>query len=1076
MHRAWRYLGLSLAAFISFLLILPLILFLLSLAFNQMDQNRFRSSIEQQVSELTGRQLKIDGDLHLELSLQPSLSIEKVTFANATWSDRPQMLTLDKLYLKADLLPLFQDRLVVEQLVLQGAEISIENNPDAQLNWQLQTITADSPDRQADTADKPPLQLPYLPVLKQLQFDTIHIYYSDAVSAIRTDTSIDKLTLMNPDNAKATAIEATGSINQHPFSITGQSRFLADVTPENFTEQSLELTLAVDALYLDLNVSGEIANPAAGNGIDAVLSLHADDLEQTFIAATGQSIYRYIKKSDQPLVLDLSAKLSDIASDHSPDGQKFSGNEHNNHEFNSYELNDIRLKLGDNDLGGKLSYREGRERPMVKAELASRNLDINALLADDVNHDARKQQQSASTKGRPRQTGITLPDTPLPFAMLSSLDADIKLNIDVLRIDVFTPEAIKLDATLRSGLLTVKQLDLKLNKSAIRSSIIIDSRNDRTRIKSTLITDRLPLRPIMNRLQIDQLKSGTLHTRLNLHTRGNTIKSLVFNLKGNSDVRLDHAVLQTTARKSDHTARIKQLNMHFKDMREPLAFDLDATVDDEALSLSGKLNSITSLLHNRPTDITLDLAALKSMLTAQGRIDRPIDADSADIEISLHIPDPKTTVLKLSHFIPEIKQNEKLAGVPIEVHSKLTASTHRYHFDNLSLKAGNSDLSGSILADLSSTKPFIDASLESRLIDLNALVPATRLENDNTGKNARSRPDEDQSDKSSDVKLFSDKPLPAFGILDEFDINLAYTLQKLTSNDQVIDNITLKLTLKDSLLTLDPLQIDFSGGTIYSKLSLSAIGKPRIRLDTRISKLDYDRLMTILGTREYARGKMDAEIVLDGEGRSVSELMASLNGMVRATTVDGILDSDSLKLLSQDIVSIIPFTDSSNRQKIYCGVIQFDIKNGIATSHAMVINTGAISALGTGDIDLKDETIDMYVAPRSKRTSVIKIALVPVNITGPLSDPSVTPDLAGSTISTTKTAANIGLTIATSGIWLLAEGFTNDLWDKFIDDTDYCARALAGDRIAPQRIRLQEESTSEDNDDTDLFDDDDGGW
>jgi hypothetical protein len=84
-----------------------------------------------------------------------------------------------------------------------------------------------------------------------------------------------------------------------------------------------------------------------------------------------------------------------------------------------------------------------------------------------------------------------------------------------------------------------------------------------------------------------------------------------------------------------------------------------------------------------------------------------------------------------------------------------------------------------------------------------------------------------------------------------------------------------------------------------------------------------------------------------------------------------------------------------------------------------------------------------------------------VNITGSLSSPSVKPDIAGSTISTTKTATNISLTIATGGIWLLAEGLTNDLWDKFVDDTDYCARALAGDRIVPRRIKLE----SEDDDD-----------
>jgi hypothetical protein len=141
----------------------------------------------------------------------------------------------------------------------------------------------------------------------------------------------------------------------------------------------------------------------------------------------------------------------------------------------------------------------------------------------------------------------------------------------------------------------------------------------------------------------------------------------------------------------------------------------------------------------------------------------------------------------------------------------------------------------------------------------------------------------------------------------------------------------------------------------------------------------------------------------------------------------------------------------------------------------MVINTGAISALGTGSIDLAKESLALYVAPRSKRTSIAQLALVPVNITGSINSPSVRPDITGSTISATKTYTNISLTVATGGLRLLAEGYTNKLWDKFIDDTDYCARALAGDKIVPRRIKLEDDVDKEKNESqelSDLLDDD----
>jgi uncharacterized protein involved in outer membrane biogenesis len=207
--------------------------------------------------------------------------------------------------------------------------------------------------------------------------------------------------------------------------------------------------------------------------------------------------------------------------------------------------------------------------------------------------------------------------------------------------------------------------------------------------------------------------------------------------------------------------------------------------------------------------------------------------------------------------------------------------------------------------------------------------------------------------------------------------------------------------------------------------------------------------MAMIAIEEYAKGDLDAEIHLQSTGRSVSDLMAGLNGKIRITTEHGQMNKQAMKLLSQDLSSLIPFTSKDDKQEIRCAVIDFNVNNGIAETHALLIDTGIVSALGSGKIDLATETLSLYIDPRAKRTSVMKLALVPLNVTGSLTSPSIKPDVVGSTLSTTRTATTIGIAVATVGISLIVEGATNKLWEQFIDDTDYCTLALAGEKVVP---------------------------
>jgi uncharacterized protein involved in outer membrane biogenesis len=1043
-RKIWKFIWITVTGLIGLLLLLLLII-------SQLDINRFKETIENQITELTGRQLTIDGDLRLDLSMQPLIRIEKVSFANALWGRQPQMLSVDLLQLKIKLRPLLDNKLIVEQLLLEGVDLSVESNDEGKINWELDSFSSD------ESGESEPFELPLLPILQQVQFDAIHFYYGDVVENIEIDVVLN-LQLSQPAIDKPVQLSANGMVNKHPFDISAETGFLSVVTTQNLADQSIKLKADADALGVKVAVDGVIERPVSAEGINITLSIEADDLDKTFISAISQSIYQYLPKTEQQMSLNFSAGLTDS------DG--------------GYDFSDIKLKLADTDITGDVSYKGQANGPVITAKIHSDKVNLNQFLAEPM--------EKSELPGRVQQKietelmSFELPDTDLPFELLEVLDTEIIYSVDEFQFSDFSAETIMLNVSLNKGLLHIERFDFKFDGAPIKSTLMIDSGAALPRINIEAHVDKLQLGHVLQSFEIEQFKSGILSSKIKLKAQGRSVKSLLSGLKGKGKFQLDDASLNFSVEDKKHSADIDKFSLSFSGIDKPVVYKLKGNIDAEPLSLAGDLDSPLSVINNKRLKLKLKLAAVKINLEADGSISQPLNMGSAKLDILLDIPAPKESILKISRIVPTVKPNKNIPDLPVKLRGQLTASPKVIRFEQMKLIAGKSDLSGDVYIDLREEKTFIKAKLESQLLDLNELVPAT-IQVSEEEKIKKSEKKSKEKKKSKKTKLFSTAPLPVLDALDMIDVDLKYKLSKLISNEHSVDRIDLNLIIKDSRLMIDPLSIEFAQGAIITKVNLDSVSKTQFDLDSKIIKLRYDRLMAILGTREYAKGELDAEIKLSGKGESVSELMASLDGSVRMTTVDGELNQNSLKLLSKDLESMIPFTETSDRQKINCGVVQFNINDGVAETHSMVVNTGAISALGTGDIDLSNETLSLYIAPRTKHTSLLMVALVPVNVTGPLSAPSIKPDVVGSTVSTTKTVTDIGLTVATAGVWLLAEDATNKLWGKFVDDTDYCARALAGDRIVPARIKLESEDEDEEEGDedaevTDLLDDDEYGF
>ena len=97
-------------------------------ALRSMDFNQYKGLIAGQVKSATGRELKIGGTLNLEIGFSPAVVVEDVSFANAPWGSRADMLKVRRFEVEVALIPLIFRDIRVKRLILVQPDILLETD------------------------------------------------------------------------------------------------------------------------------------------------------------------------------------------------------------------------------------------------------------------------------------------------------------------------------------------------------------------------------------------------------------------------------------------------------------------------------------------------------------------------------------------------------------------------------------------------------------------------------------------------------------------------------------------------------------------------------------------------------------------------------------------------------------------------------------------------------------------------------------------------------------------------------------------------------------------------------------
>ncbi|MBU0768698.1 MAG: AsmA family protein, partial [Proteobacteria bacterium] len=436
--------------------------------------------------------------------------------------------------------------------------------------------------------------------------------------------------------------------------------------------------------------------------------------------------------------------------------------------------------------------------------------------------------------------------------------------------------------------------------------------------------------------------------------------------------------------------------------------ELKGSFNDIPFNVSGKIGSLAGITDpdvSYPVDLKAKVAQMD--IAILGKIQDPVAAKGIDVRFS----DKGDDLAEIEN----ITQKPLPIKGPFHISSHLNATKpEKIQLSDMLIELEDSKINGSVTLDRSGKKPQISGDLFSEILDLRPMLIKRE-------KKAADAEEKATKHKRKSEKLFQNTPLKLDG-LHLFNAALDVRIKQMLLPRLAFDNIVTKVGLQDGNLTVNPLTASIGGGKLVNSLNVRAKENMAfVDVNVDVKQMNLGEMLKKLEITKALEGILDLDINLKGQGKSVAELMAGLNGYVVASLGDGKLPTGYLGFVSADISSTLmriinPFGKKIDSDRINCAVCDFNIKDGMAKSDIVVVDDPQKTMFSKGKINLKTEALDFKIETHPKEgigtqdTGKLSISLSgitkPFKLGGTLTNPSLKIDIVGS--GTTIGAALLG--------------------------------------------------------------------
>ena len=554
-----------------------LLFFVAAALFFTFGLNTLKGPISRAVTNATGRELLIEGDLKPIWSwVHPRLRAERVSFANAVWGKAGHLLNAEAIEATFSVLPLFTGRVVLPHVHLQRADISLEQDAEGKRNWILK-----DPEEEKESRF----------FIKLLTLDQGRLAWEDATrdTSLKTELSTDD-TGVN--------FKAEGTYQGMPLKAAGHAGHVLAVR-----DVKTPFPLKAEAKIGDTvaKLDGTVTGLVGFKGIDLRFEqLSGKSMEELYwiigLAFPDTSPYR------------LSGRLFRT------DG--------------TWRFENLAGKVGESDLAGTLQVDTGGKRPFMHGDLTSKFLNFADL------------GPLVGTK-EPRESGVMpdAPFHADRWESVDAdvrLRAGTIKRPEQLPLDKFTTRI-----RMRDKVLSLEPLEFGIAGGRLAGTIRLDGNQEPIRGDVNMRVQNLQLAKLFPTVKQAQGSIGDLDGLIELSGSGDTVGKLLGTANGKIGVFIDSGqisqfLMELVALDLWDVARIKLKGDKQIDIRCAIAdfgvkdgvMQTNALVFDTAVVNIGGSGTIN--LKNEQMDLTLkpepkdrSIASLKSPLYIRGTFGKP---------------------------------------------------------------------------------------------------------------------------------------------------------------------------------------------------------------------------------------------------------------------------------------------------------------------------------------------------------------------------------------------------------------------------------------------------------------------
>ena len=487
------------------------------------DLNQYKSYVEDIVSKQLGRKLAINGNAFVGISLIPTLVVEDVELANASWATQSQMIKVQRLEIKLSLLPLLHKQVVIDNVELVSPEIYLETAVDGKNNWdfsaseqkidvnklqQQKKVSLTPQDKELIGKEEGNTYNPAAVMLagfaaKKVSIDKGLVQYVDVKSGKTTKAIINMFKL--EEESMDDDIRITFDVVFDGQTIKGKT-VLGSLNTLLDGERPYPFDVALSAYGIDLTALGtvrdlfgmptyvaniNIYNPAGNMGAP-------ETTLKTSVTGTLQKIDAEIEA----------------------------------------------LNIVNNLVVGKISADISNKVPSVDATLSSDKINLQSFNSN-----------SNFALGFPPIIGVAeasplVPDTAVPYDVMKQVNAKLKLNVKKLVIDPgMSADNVLVNATLQSGVLNVSPLQLNFGGGDVVGSLMINANAKTVKLNAT--SSNILLQNLHQEFKaagpgdFGVLSGGNTELKIELSAGGSTYRQLVRSLSGQVIGIVNESVIQT---------------------------------------------------------------------------------------------------------------------------------------------------------------------------------------------------------------------------------------------------------------------------------------------------------------------------------------------------------------------------------------------------------------------------------------------------------------------------------------------------------------------------------------------------